>query len=406
MTINKIAIYGAIPDPPPRLGLASSAAFALKHSIAFRRDAKGFLSGDLSSLDYRNYLFPNTVNIGDLAIVNSIAFFLKDFHNNADFDLIRWGELDKQNAESWSDLIIAGSGYITLDEQGNLPQRLIYDIEFIRRNNIRPILFGVGINHPSTTDLGIPVFTKTNPLPKITKSKLRELLSLASAISVRDIYTQTTLSHFSDKPVELVGDPALHYGHLAGINHLNSSTGGNNRPLIGININFHGPNSTLLIRRNLPIIAESLKVLQEELRCDFRYFVHFDTERAIQKLLQKKNIRFEVIDGGPDTLARGYAALDLHIGGMLHSCILAHSVDTPAIALAYDIKHAGFMDLFGLRDNCLPSAELTSKALIEHVQGLLAQRSHYTTLISRTRQHLMELTNDFIRRNLTVKLSQ
>lgn len=283
---------------------------------------------------------------------------------------------------------------------------MINDIACFRRNNIRPILFGVGINHPSATELGSPVFTKTDSLPKITKTKLRELLSLANAISVRDTYTQTTLSHFSDKPVELVGDPSLHFGQLAGINHLKISTGSHNRPLIGINLNFHGPNSTLLIRRNLPIIVESLKTLQEELRCDFRYFVHFDTERVIQKLLLKKNILTEVVDGGPDTLARGYAALDLHIGGMLHSCILAHSVDTPAIALAYDFKHAGFMDLFGLRDNCLPSAKLTSKALIERVQELLAQRSYFTTLISSTRQHLLEVTSDFLRRSLTVKLSQ
>lgn len=75
MTINNCAVYGAVPYPPPKLGFARSAAIALKHSIAFRRDAKGFLSGDLSSLDYRSYLNPNTVNRGDLSIVDSIVFF-------------------------------------------------------------------------------------------------------------------------------------------------------------------------------------------------------------------------------------------------------------------------------------------------------------------------------------------
>lgn len=119
-------------------------------------------------------------------------------------------------------------------------------------------------------------------------------------------------------------------------------------------------------------------------------------------MLALKNIRTEIIDGEPGSLVRGYAGLDLHIGGMLHSCILAHSVDTPAIALAYDIKHSGFMDLFGLMGNCLPSPELTLQALIERVRELLMNHEHYTELISITRSKLLQLTNDFVKRSFTV----
>ena len=109
----------------------------------------------------------------------------------------------------------------------------------------------------------------------------------------------------------------------------------------------------------------------------------------------------EVIQGSPEALTRGYAGLDLHIGGMLHSCILAHSVDTPAIALAYDIKHRGFLELFGLERNCIPAADLTASALIERVRGILADPVPYQEAISTTRANFERITHDFIRMSLS-----
>ncbi|KRA33126.1 hypothetical protein ASD68_08760 [Rhodanobacter sp. Root627] len=369
---------------------------SLKHAHAFRRDAKCFLGGDLADLDYRNYVSPRTINQGDLAISQSVTRFVHAHAPEPAIELIRWGET-KLNEATWSDFIIAGSGYVIFDTKGHVGPRLIRDIEFFKLNGIRPILFGVGINQPSSaaqkdSDIDITPATEAN---------LRELLSMAKAISVRDSFTQAVFSRYTDKVVELIGDPALHLGHLYDIRHTARPNSHRRRPLIGLNLNFHGPSSTKLLQRNLPIFANAIKSIRDEHHCDFRYFVHYDTSLVIPKLLALKGIEMEVIQGDPEALIRGYAELDLNIGGMLHSCILAHSVDTPAIALAYDIKHRGFMELFGLERNCLPAASLTASALIDRVRDVLnCPVPHRETIIT-TRQHFERITHDFARASLS-----
>jgi polysaccharide pyruvyl transferase WcaK-like protein len=310
--------------------------------------------------------------------------------------MIRWGQTKSVEAP-WSNFVIAGSGYLIFDAKGHVGPRLIQDIEFFKRWGIRPILFGVGINQPSALTLNGGI---VDIAPAI-EANLRELLSRAKAISVRDSFTQATLSRYTDTRVELTGDPALHLGHLYNIRHTVPPNSQRRRPLIGLNLNFHGPSSTKLLQRNLPIVAKAIKSIRDEHHCDFRYFVHFDAELVVPKLLALDGIEMEVIQGNPETLIRGYAELDLHIGGMLHSCILAHSVDTPAIALAYDIKHRGFLELFGLEKNCIPAADLTAPALIERVGDVLADPSPYQKAISTARERLERITHDFTRTSLS-----
>lgn len=392
----KLAIYGAEPEPQISPGPIGTVVRFLKRTRAFKRDAKGFLAGDLTDLDYRNYVSPYTINQGDLAISQSVARFVRAHASEASVEMIRWGEAKPQETP-WSDFVIAGSGYIIFDAKGHVGPRLMQDIEFFKQYGISPILFGIGINQPSalTQSGGIIDIGPT------IEANLRELLSMAKAISVRDPFTQATLSRYSDKRVELIGDPALHFGHLHDIRHAVRPNSQHLRPLIGLNLNFHGPSSTKLLQKNLPIFAEVLKSIRNEHHCNFRYLVHFDTSLVIPKLLALEGIEMEVIQGNPETLTRGYAELDLHIGGMLHSCILAHSVDTPAIALAYDIKHQGFMELFGLERNCLPATELTAAALIERVRDVLGHPAPYREAISTTRERLQRITHEFARSSLS-----
>lgn len=392
----RLALYGAEPDPQVLPGPIDTFVRFLKRAHAFRRDAKGFLAGDLTGLDYRNYVSRYTINQGDLAIGQSVRRFVRTHAPDASVEMIRWGETKPQETP-WSNFVIAGSGYIIFDANGHVGPRLMQDIDFFKRNSIRPILFGVGINQPSAIAQNGGIVD----IPLAIEANLRELLSMAKAIAVRDPFTQATFSRYTDKRVELIGDPALHFGHLHGIRHAARENSQRRRPIIGLNLNFHGPSSTKLLRRNLPIFAEAIKSIRDEHHCDFRYFVHFDASLVIPKLLALEGIEMEVIQGSPEALTRGYAGLDLHIGGMLHSCILAHSVDTPAIALAYDIKHRGFLELFGLERNCIPAADLTASALIERVRGILADPVPYQEAISTTRANFERITHDFIRMSLS-----
>lgn len=393
---TKLAIYGAEPGPNISPGAIGTLVRFLKRARAFKRDASDFLAGDLTGLDYRNYVSPYTINQGDLAIGQSVKRFVCVHAPEASIEMIRWGEA-KPQTKPWSNFVVAGSGYVIFDAQGQVGHRLKQDIELFKQYGVRPILFGVGINQPSALTQNVG---KVDIAPA-TEGHLRELLSAAKAISVRDSFTQATFSRYTDKCVELIGDPALHFGELHNIRHAVQRKSKRQRPIIGLNLNFHGPSSTKLLQRNLPILANALKSIRDEHRCDFRYFVHFDTSLVIPKLLALEGIQMEVIQGNPQTLTQGYAGLDLHIGGMLHSCILAHSVDTPAIALAYDIKHQGFMEFFGLERNCLAAADLTASALIERVRDVLAYPVPYRDAISTTRERLERITHDFARTSLS-----
>jgi polysaccharide pyruvyl transferase WcaK-like protein len=167
-----------------------------------------------------------------------------------------------------------------------------------------------------------------------------------------------------------------------------------------LNLNFHGPTSTKLLQRNLPIIVAALRTMRDRYDCDFRYFVHFEASLVVPRLLALEGIKMDVVQGSPQTLLRHYADVDLHIGGMLHSCILAHSVGTPAIALAYDIKHRGFMELFGLERDCLSASGLTSSELLDRVDDALENLASHQLTIEHTRKRLEGDTHRFARKFL------
>ena len=95
-----------------------------------------------------------------------------------------------------------------------------------------------------------------------------------------------------------------------------------------------------------------------------------------------------------------YAGLDMHVGGMLHSCILACSVGTPCVALAYDVKHAGFFDLMGIPELCIPATPFDSgkmlHACLQAFKGRRALRDHIET----RREALRTQANHYLQEQL------
>ncbi len=308
---------------------------------------------------------------------------------------IRWSDLEKHKPD-WDSFIIGGSGYILLDKFGNTSSRLSEDIDYFIRNNINPILFGIGVNLPLALSTSLVSIENHQLLSATTEGNLRELLSIARNISVRDFTTKEVLSRYTSKPIAMIGDPALHFGELEGINHT-EQTDSDSKNLIGLNFSFHGPHSTRLLKRNLPLLISAIRLIREEHNCGFRYFCHYNTDLVIAKLLILYGIETEVIEGDPKSLTQAYSELSLNIAGMLHSCILAHSVDTPAIALAYDIKHRSFMELFNLEFNCLAQEDFSPTILVERVRSIMRNQSAYKKLIIDTRRELRLVTDNFIR---------
>jgi hypothetical protein len=145
--------------------------------------------------------------------------------------------------------------------------------------------------------------------------------------------------------------------------------------------------------------------LQKETGAKFQYFVHYATENILPKLLAQRGVHIKKVPEGTHragagdtaTLVCEYAKLDLHIGGMLHSCILATSAGTPCIALAYDIKHQGFFDLMGLPENCLSAANFNPDVLYARAMTLLSNPAPVRGHIATRRDQLQMETHAFLK---------
>ncbi len=351
---------------------------------------------DYSKLDYRDYLSAHSFNMGDVAIADTVSAFVREAFAETNFDYVNWGELRQvpalSSVQSDAEIIIAGSGYISLDHDNRLANRIDKDRQLIKDTHARPVLFGIGVNRPhyDLAETEEPVIDGTD------EQILSDFLSMCRSISVRDTFSQNLLQRYTEKKVELIGDPALHYASLHQVRRKPDAINGKlKHPVIGINFNFHGPTSNAIMRKNLKAYITVLKEIQQTTGCSYRYFVHHESAEAIPKLMAAKHLHVKVIRGNPAKLFADYVELDLHIGGMLHSCIFAHSVDVPSIALAYDIKHHGFFELFGLEENCLSSINFEPDALKERVYALLADSEPTIRIIREKRQELEMLTRNF-----------
>lgn len=399
----KIILYGAEAAPRPPLSIRERVRFAARRKVHGYRDAARFRHGDLSRLDYRNYEGRDAINRGDVAITQATAALVRKLLPEAEILGINWGELDKYSAKNKdrqkTALIFSGSGYFYTTPNGRLAERIKDDFEWLLDQQIPAFFFGVGLNRPSHTDLDTPVCLHPEDAALVS-----QLLDYAQAVSVRDATTQSALALLTSKPIHLIGDPALHFYHAIRIEQPPADIcPANTPPVIGVNFSFHGKNSNALLNKNLASYCAVLLRLQEKTGATFRYFVHYGTENILPMLLAQHGVNIQkVCAGDTATLAQEYAKLDLHIGGMLHSCILATGAGTPCLALAYDIKHHGFFDLMGLPEHCLSAIDFDPDALYARAMDLLANPAPVRTHIAARRQELEIETSSFLNNQLMV----
>jgi polysaccharide pyruvyl transferase WcaK-like protein len=88
--------------------------------------------------------------------------------------------------------------------------------------------------------------------------------------------------------------------------------------------------------------------------------------------------------------------MDVHLGGMLHSCILATGAGTPCVSLAYDSKHQGFFDLFDMQDACHSATNLQPDAVLASLHQTLSERENLVARITRRKQELGAVIDDVL----------
>ncbi len=382
---KEIIAYGAAAEPQLRLGVWNRMRNAARTAYYSTRDRLRWKRGDLSALDYRNYQDPTALNRGDQAIVDAVLAKLKQRDDALAFKRTNWQRLEEVPSTA-SMVAICGGGYLFLDRQAQLARRVEADLEMFRDVATPVVMFGVGINQ-----LLEPGRARAQKVVEPTARTLEAMLARADLISVRDWTTQRMLQQYTDKPVHMVADPALYLAP--------PRPAGRAAPPIlrvGINFPFHGLTSTAHLRRNLRLYVELLQRIRQALSCSFFYMVHYETETMVAQLLKDAGVPLTVVAGEPRQLVAAYGELDLHLGGMLHSCILSASAGTPCIGLAYDVKHTGFFEVMDLPDYCVSAVELDVDRVFAAVRQAHAEQQPLREKILARRVALEQTFDDFV----------
>ena len=345
-----LVAYGAAAErPAPPSSAWRLREWARREFYAQRALSMTRRTGQLPALVYHDHSCDWFVNHGDVAIADTLVNHVVPRGQNA-VERRNWrpagssGWLDEMTTPLT--IMVCGGGYVFLDAAGKLSPRLAADLAEFRRKGAAFGLVGVGVNQLTENA------TRRDLQPDAGDvDTLLGLFGEAAFASVRDTATQEYIRRATGLEIPLSGDPALFmldpdYQTAQRPHH-------GQRLQVGLSLPFHGAVVDRHLNRCLPAIVAALREVQVRLNCDFHYFAHFDSERVLPRLLAQFGLHFTVHGGSVPALLQGYGQLDAHIGGMLHSCILATNHNVPLIGLAYDAKHTGLFNVLGLPEQKL-----------------------------------------------------
>lgn len=200
------------------------------------------------------------------------------------------------------------------------------------------------------------------------KRTIRLLNARAELTSVRDYLSFRFLSGLGIKDAYVIGDPAIFLDHQE-VNQLGL---GDDRVKVGVNLACHF--WTGYPRYLYKTIAECIKaceLLVDSSGAEIVYLMHHPDERLAVELMEKK-LPIKVADTGlnPHEMKFIYGKLDLVIGMMMHSAVLAFGSGIPVVNIAYDVKNYGFMEFIGQEDKVIDVREVDHKKI-----GGLAMRT-------------------------------
>lgn len=371
----RYVLYGAVANKP-----APSAPDA-KERMKYLLDRIAFRLGYKAKLNYKNYTAPYTYNRGDHSIIVATTQHLRNLDPLADITTVNWEDLGAIDLRNTDKVLVCGSGYFFPNPDGVFPMRLHQDLQAIEQSGAELHFLGVGYNYlldwqPSSEA----------QLPKESIDLLQRLLARAVTLTVRDDNTRQFLARHTDREIAVIGDPAL---FLEGASTPGKDYRIDKRPRIGLNIPFHGYEPTEWIKRYLKELVATLKELQQATNCEFTYFVHYDSEVLVAALMRDQGLRLSVVNTEAAQLPAEYAKMDLHVGGMLHSCIIATAAGVPCIGLAYDEKHFGFFELMGRGEYCLRANPINLNALLQKSIDILQNATNERTKINTRHQELL-----------------
>lgn len=238
------------------------------------------------------------------------------------------------------------------------------------------------------------IFAQTiGPFSKITKKLVAPIINDATAVFAREkISFDYVKANFDNKNVVLTSDVAF---------LLNSQTINN------FQIKKNGTNVGVTLRSwNFPnhINAQHLKDKYQQSIVEFiDWLTRNDTNvfimpqcigpstdndliisNKIYNKIQNKN-KVKVVDKDltPGQLKYLYGKMDYFVGTRMHSNIFSLSEGIPCLAISYDPKTDGIMELFGLSDYVIDINEIDTKKLIQTFKKLVQNKKEVKNKIDK-----------------------
>ncbi len=304
-----------------------------------------------------------------------------------------WGYLNADAVErinASADLfVICGGGYVSADAATGQLSHIMNDVTALAKIGCPVVAFGIGYNCIFET----PRDEMVRTFPPDTLEKLNGLASSSRLIAGRDRKLVEILAAVSDKPVPVIGDPAL----LLEADHSASGICRTDKGRIHIGLNFalHGPISAGIFREHFEDYVKFLKTLQSTRPATFWYFAHCDTERVAVALLRERGIRMQSLDLTPRRMVSAYGQMDFVICQMLHASILATNAGVPSMNIGYDVKNVSFYELMDLPEFCVPHEAVSPEGLLRVFQSMVDRKGEIVALMAQRKAALAAATDTF-----------
>lgn len=301
-------------------------------------------------------------NKGDHAIVIAVADALrKKFPNSliTDFpiEVLKDFDLKKLDQLNSADIIVFGGGGVFYRYFLPFNKKMISGLK-------KPlIIFGVGY----IREVGARSLSKEE-----TKS-IVDLVKKAKLVGIRENYTKRFLIRqgIKSEKISVIGDPAALLEEEPQ-NKLKLAKG----MKIGFNLNYSGWLGFGVWRRDiLESYQKTAEYFQKEFGASIYYLKHHPGEDNIFPELGIKNLT--LVDLPAKEQKHVYGELDLVIGMMLHSCVLAFGALTPEINLAYDIRNRNFAKFINCPELIVELEELKGGNLLKKAKEVMAKKDYY-----------------------------
>jgi len=392
-TISHITLYCALPEADQFRPVVRSAKARLRLAARRAYDSLRWALSHRFDHHWWDYFDTTDCNLGDIAIRQASLRNLRAlFGPHVVIDEISWQHLTPEKIEQVnrnSDLLVISAGaYVHIDHAGECLPWFFEEVRRLSQIRCQIVSYGIGVSHKIRAIDGAQF-----PITPRSHQALGQFVSMLKLCGVRDERSRQILQPMAPagRPVLYVPDPALTLQAPPSARPLPGF------PRIGLNFALHGPHVEALQRAHFSDFAGLLgHIRRRHPDCRFYYFQHSDEERLLVRLFRSLGHSMEVISGTPDQLMPGYAAMDVHIAQMLHSCILAACAGTPTLNLAYDTKNIEFYKALGLERWCILPADYSPARFQQGFEDLLTGRAEVARQLAEARNAQLKIHASFL----------